>query len=50
MLVLKEESSINKGSGRNVYLDPENNNRCIKITTLEGKKYHKSETKHWYKK
>lgn len=47
---LNESLLVGKGGRREVYLDPEDKTKCIKITTLSSKKAGKKNTKHWYKK
>lgn len=45
-----EKFLIAEGSSRQIYQYPDDLSKCIKITTEEGKLYHKNRNKHWYKK
>lgn len=50
MLQLNKDLLIGKGGRREVYLDPNDKSKCIKITPLANKIAGRNSTKHWYKK
>ena len=50
MIILDENACIAKGSQRSVFLSPEDNTKCIKITLLKDLQKVKQCSKRWYKK